>query len=211
MFNTNSKKSIVSHDDPAVIKNFIYCGLIVLFTFSVIYYSLIYYGTEWYITNNTRIYLLYFMWELNIPYIPLFYSIYYSVLIIPFLTPLIIKNKYTLYKLTLKLTFAILISGILFYLYPSKLGYLDNLDINNIIENTTRKLIGRDNPFPSLHILLVQIFLFNYMSIVNKKYKSYIIVYFFLVILSTLFTHQHHLLDIICSLAIGYCLESYYK
>ena len=86
MFKTNDKKSTTPHDGTAKIKNYIYCGLIVFFIFFITYYSFIYFGTLWYITNDKKTYLLYFIWEINIPYIPFFYTIYYSVLIIPFLT-----------------------------------------------------------------------------------------------------------------------------
>ncbi|MCI7241463.1 MAG: phosphatase PAP2 family protein [Bacilli bacterium] len=144
--------------------------------------------------------------NINFPLIKWFIYIYNSWYPFVILTSyLIYKNNVDLYK---KLIFTMLLSFLLadltFIIYPTGVirPEFPTLTITDFVINTTYYL---DNPpincLPSLHALVCYLLIYY----INKtKYKTIskisIIIYLILIILSTLFTHQHILIDLIFAL-----------
>ena len=144
--------------------------------------------------------------NINFPLIKWFIYIYNSWYPFVILTSyLIYNNNVDLYK---KLIFTMLLSFLLadltFIIYPSGVirPEFPTLTITDFVINTTYYL---DNPpincLPSLHALVCYLLIYY----INKtKYKTIskisIIIYLILIILSTLFTHQHILIDLIFAL-----------
>lgn len=144
--------------------------------------------------------------NINFPLIKWFIYIYNSWYPFVILTSyLIYKNNVDLYK---KLIFTMLLSFLLadltFIIYPTGVirPEFPTLTITDFVINTTYYL---DNPpincLPSLHALVCYLLIY-YIS--KTKYKIIskisIIIYLILIILSTLFTHQHILIDLIFAL-----------
>ncbi len=144
--------------------------------------------------------------NINFPLIKWFIYIYNSWYPFVILTSyLIYKNNVDLYK---KLIFTMLLSFLLadltFIIFPTGVirPEFPTLTITDFVINTTYYL---DNPpincLPSLHALVCYLLIY-YIS--KTKYKTIskisIIIYLILIILSTLFTHQHILIDLIFAL-----------
>ena len=147
----------------------------------------------------------------KIPFIP--YFIYFYILFFPFIITIFyityIKNKNIYYKGIKSTILGLIITDIIFLIYPT---IIYRPEINNSIDLLTRTLLNIiyfcDTPaincFPSIHCLLC--FQVSYMIIsckeVKVKYKLIAIVLSLFIILSTLFIKQHYFYDIIGSIII---------
>ena len=140
----------------------------------------------------------------KIPFIPQF--IYMYILFFPFIVFILylvyIKNKAKYYNGLNALVLGLIVTEIIFLVYPT---IIYRPDISNNIDIVTRTVISVvyffDTPaincFPSIHILLcLQV---SYMSLTCKsiKYKPAILVISVLIMASTLLVKQHYFYDII--------------
>ena len=144
--------------------------------------------------------------NINFPLIKWFIYIYNSWYPFVILTSyLIYKNNVDLYKkLIFKMLLSFLLADLTFIIYPTGVirPEFPTLTITDFVINTTYYL---DNPpincLPSLHALVCYLLIYY---IKKTKYKTIskisIIIYLILIILSTLFTHQHILIDLIFAL-----------
>lgn len=109
-----------------------------------------------------------------------------------------------------RLLFSILVGNLLcfivYYFYPTTVPRPDVMG-NDILSFLVKLTYKNDNPFncfPSVHVLnalLASMYLFNY----NKKIavRSFSVIAFVLITLSTLFVKQHYILDAVASSIIG--------
>jgi membrane-associated phospholipid phosphatase len=149
---------------------------------------------------------LYLETELLIPFIPGFIWIYLSMYVL-FLAPPLFLSVNQLRMLGRSLVGATLVSGLLFLLLPSRLGFSRTTPDEVPYAVIYSKLFTVDLPHnmvPSLHVV------FSAMIIMFIAYAAESIVFRFccfawllLLCLSTLFVHQHHLLDVISGLALA--------
>ncbi len=175
-------------------------GSLVLFVFVIVFY-----GCDYLASRKALFYKLYFAWENNIPFVPESFVIYYSIFIIPFLIPLFVKNKRQVNSITIKLISAIIISGFFFIFFPTILGY-DNQDINPSLVKFNKIVTGNHNLFPSLHVALATIIIEALCKNTSKSNKWILLFFLLALSFSTLFTHQHHLLDVIGGFALAISL-----
>ncbi|HEY9060091.1 MAG TPA: phosphatase PAP2 family protein [Pseudobacteroides sp.] len=113
-------------------------------------------------------------------------------------------------KYYFRLLFSILVGNLLcfvvYYFYPTTVPRPDVIG-NDILSYLVKLTYKSDNPFncfPSVHVLnalLASMYLFNY----NKKIavRSFSVIAFVLITLSTLFVKQHYILDAVASSIIG--------
>ncbi len=181
----------------AKITDYFVCAVLITFFFVPIYY-----GMDIFTSNRSHIYKFYFNWEKNLPYISGFYIVYYSVFILPVISFFLINNTGRLYNFTANIIFAIIFSAIIYYFFPSQIGY--NNHGYDEIKDVSEVVTGKYNLLPSLHVLLVLLYLREFNMILKNKYLYLTVIYFILVILSTLFTHQHHIVDVFASLLVGF-------
>jgi membrane-associated phospholipid phosphatase len=164
--------------------------------------------------TSQRDYSLDLHWEaeLQIPFIPEFIWGYLSMYILFLLPPFFLSARQLL-ALGRSLILATLVSGVMFLLFPSKLGF------DRIIPDTPfyafiyNKLFSIDLPHnmvPSLHVVYSTVITF---SIANTSksiaFRSCCFAWLLLLCLSTLFVHQHHLLDVVSGLVLALITQRY--
>lgn len=141
----------------------------------------------------------------NIPLIKWMIFIYNSWYpLVFYISYLIYKDNNNLYKkLIFTMILGFLMSHITFIIYPSSIVRNDIL-VNNFIDFVIYVTYKFDNPvncLPSIHALVCYILIY-YTLKSNLSFKRKIIlnIYLFLIILSTLFVHQHIPIDLLLAL-----------
>lgn len=171
---------------------------------SLLFFLSIYYVIDFYSRNRSEYYKIDFNWESGTPYIPSMFIIYYSIIILPFMIPIYIRNKIEFSLLFKRIFIALGIASVSYLLFPAKLAY--PLVSNNswkLIEKATPILAGHHNLMPSLHVT-ISILIINALWIYLSNLKKVLIILFLiLLIISVLFTHQHHFIDIITGLFLA--------
>lgn len=159
---------------------------------------------NWLSSKRDHVYHLYMQSELAIPLIPQFMWIYVSLYAIFILPPLFLKEQ-ALSKLGKEIILGTLISGMIFLLFPSVLGFervVPSAHYKELFE-TIFALDLPHNMAPSLHIVYSGAILLAIFQASKKKgIKVFVTLWLLLISLSTLFVHQHHLIDIV----LGYIL-----
>lgn len=175
-------------------KNYIKPITITLFLQMIIYFLINIFTKDYHILPSNH----------NIPLISYSILIYHSWYPFIFLISYIIfKNNKKIYqKLIYTLLLSFFISHITFIIYPNGI-IRENIICNNIFDHIVLITYKLDNPvncMPSIHALVCYILIYYTLKInIKLYYKILIIIYLILIILSTLFTHQHLPIDLLLS------------
>lgn len=160
-----------------------------------------YFITNHLIINHTV--LPYILYEDKIPFLPWTIIIYLSLFVQCLLVISVIKREH-LKRVFIILSSMILICVTLFIVFPTGYPRIAYLSTNKLL--TLFRFI--DNPvncFPSLHVcstLLFAYFFEKYSQVTDKTYKLLFWFWSILIIISTLTTKQHYLIDIFASMSI---------
>jgi membrane-associated phospholipid phosphatase len=150
--------------------------------------------------------------ELSIPLIPEFIFIYFSLNLLTIL-PVFWVDEKGLYSLNRVMTFCTITAGLIFLFLPATCGY-ERVLVKGYLEPFYKNLYSIDfngNTFPSLHITFAYIFS-RILTLYKKKLKWLFFIWFIAISLSVVFTHQHHILDIIGGIILGEIgLRKYYE
>ena len=171
-----------------------------------VWFGFVYVGTDWLTAHRTMRVRVHLAAELQIPLIPAFTAVYMSVYLLFLAAPFVLRTRRDITQLAITQVITILIAGIGFLLIPGQLAYAPATDSELGIWKQLFQFADRlnldYNLVPSLHVALsvVCIELFAVHARIGGKIllRSWGI----LIAASTLFTHQHHLLDVVA----GYLL-----
>jgi len=136
--------------------------------------------------------------ELSVPLIPGMIYVYLSLEIL-FLLPLFTMTRAGLERLGKQLAAAIVVSGVLFFLFPTEIGFIrqPGLTAGNPGFELVYWLDKPHNLFPSLHISLSALIVASIFYKGGIFWRGFLGVWLVLLTMSVVLTHQHHLLDII--------------
>lgn len=166
----------------------------------------------YYITKefNSSYHLIGSKYDLLIPFIPLFiypYNLWYP--FEAYTLFLVYKNNLKIfYQTIISIILSFISSTIIFIVYPTTIIRPTVDSYNSLTSFVTYLTFKADTPvncFPSNHCILCFIMIFSVLSLknFNRKYKLLIVFGNFIIILSTLFTKQHVMYDILGSLIIA--------
>jgi membrane-associated phospholipid phosphatase len=162
-------------------------------------FLVVYGGTNWLTTLRSDVGVWYADWELAIPFVPLFIIPYMSIDLFFVAAPFLCDSQAELRTFAKRVTFVILVAGMFFLVMPLRLGFpREPVDgWAGVIFNTFRTMDAPHNLFPSLHITLRALLADVYARHTRGVVKQACMIWFVLVGLSTVFTHQHHVIDIV--------------
>ncbi|MGI0115554.1 dual specificity protein phosphatase family protein [Zooshikella sp. RANM57] len=143
---------------------------------------------------------------MSIPVIPWMIIPYWSIDLFFALSLFCCKSTQALAVLTRRLGFAILVAVLCFLIYPLQFAF-SRPEVNGLLGDLFNLLYAFDQPYnqaPSLHIALLVILWLHYLPLCNRLFKFIIHIWFSLIIVSVLFTYQHHFIDIPTGLALGW-------
>lgn len=149
--------------------------------------------------------------ELDIPFIPAFIWVYFSMYLI-ILLPVFFINQREQKRLATELMVLTAVAAVLFLLFPARLGFERQLPLDPLYRSLFEPLWSLDRPHnlaPSLHVA------WSYSAVlaVTQRPRGWIswALYSWLIAiaLSTLFVHQHHLLDVVSGGLLSFIVYFY--
>ncbi len=140
----------------------------------------------------------YWEWERYIPLVPWMIIPYMSIDAFFVASPFVCTSVAEIKTLARRLCSCIVVSGLFFWVWPLRLGF-ERPEVTGIFGPVFDFLHGFDLPhnlFPSLHIALIFVLRWTYHRHVRGAWRILMHGWFALVTLSTVFTHQHHVVDV---------------
>jgi len=173
--------------------------------FLLVFFSVVFYGAELVARSREEHFRLYFTWEREIPFFPPAYLVYFSVVLLPFLVPVLLRSGERIRIWKKRMTIAIAVAGIIFLLFPAETGYLPAAAGDWFwVSQLTPTLTGRHNLVPSLHVGLMIIVMYSVWPHLAVRGRALLSAWGVALALSTLFTHQHHVLDVVTGVLLGF-------
>jgi len=170
-----------------------------------VFFCAVFYGADMFARLRDKHLQLYFAWERSIPFYPPAYLAYYSVFILPLLMPVFLRTEHALRLWRKRMLAAIGIAGLVFLLCPAELGYPTMTGGDwLLIRKLTPVLTGRYNLVPSLHIALMVIMDCSIWPCLSKSGKRLLLLWGIALSISTVMTHQHHVLDVAAGCLLGF-------
>lgn len=199
---------IANYKKAIVWKTFLYW----VFWISILFFT-IYPLCNWFTSHRQSVFHIYHELELSIPLIPQFIWIYLSLYLVFILPPFFLHEK-QLVKLGKELVLGTIISGIIFLIFPSVLGF-ERVAPDGYYKEIFQTIFMLDFPHnmvPSLHVVYSG---FVLLSVYQASSKIWVrlstSLWFSLICISTQFVHQHHISDVVLGIIIVLLLNHYVK
>jgi len=183
-------------------KDYVICFSSVLFIFIVIFYG----SNILCSRTHTNFHTFYFNWEKSIPFVPISYIMYFGILLLPYSIFYFVQKRKDIYTISIRLITAIIIGGITFISYPMKFAF-NKPEYGLSIEPLVLIIGAKYNLFPSLHVALTLIIIHGIWPYLEAKTKRLYILIAILLILSTLLTYQHHIIDVFGGILLAYVVK----
>jgi membrane-associated phospholipid phosphatase len=171
---------------------------------NLILFLLVYAPTN-HIFNGISSFQPYFQWEKMIPLIDWMIIPYLSLNLL-FLLPLFFLTKRQLKILGLAFALSTICAGVCFIIFPIQPEFIRVIP-NGFTEALYSHLYGLDNArnlFPSLHVTYAMLYFLSCFYIFKSKTgKILFSLWIVFIIVSTLFTHQHHVIDIASGITLA--------
>jgi membrane-associated phospholipid phosphatase len=163
--------------------------------------------------DPATVHTLYTQAELNLPFVPLFIWGYFSLYALFFIPPFFLEAP-VLQRLGGHLLVATLISGVIFLLFPCRLGFIRHVPDDPFYAAIFSHVFALDLPFntiPSLHVVFSALIIGTLVQGLLMRKRHYLRWFFWgwlgLICISTLLVHQHHLADIVAGLFLALLLK----
>ncbi len=139
-----------------------------------------------------------FEWERSLPLVPIMIVPYMSIDLFFFASFLLCTDRKELRVLTLRIVAAIFIAAFFFIVIPQKVVYERGV-VEGFWGPAYAFLYSFDQPYnlaPSLHIAFRSILWFIYVRHTQGLLNGVLRIWFILIGVSTILTHQHHIIDL---------------
>lgn len=168
------------------------------------WWILVYHGTNWLTELRPYRVRVHLDAERAMPFVPPFILAYLSMDLVFLPAPFILRNRRELEALALSLLTVTAVAGISFLLFPAELAY-PHCDPGTWagLFIFAREMALPYNLVPSLHVAMSCICLAAYATHCGAIGKAVLSTWAIAIALSTLLTHQHHMLDVAAGLALA--------
>lgn len=179
-----------------------------LYLLVTLWFGLVYGGADWFTGQRTTRVRIHLDAELSLPLIPAFTVGYMSIYVLFLGAPFVLRTRQELTALAINQAKAILCAGIIFLLLPAQLAFPapQNLGPWEGVFRFADRLNLDYNLVPSLHVALSVICIEMFASHATPAGRLALRMWGLLIATSTLFTHQHHLLDAIAGYGLATAL-----
>ncbi len=171
----------------------------------LLWFILVYGGTDFLTAHRTFRVRVYFDAELSIPFIPEMALIYMSIYFFFLAAPFILRQRREFLALAMTLNLVILVSGICFLLFPAQVAFPPpkNFGAFPNLYHFADQLSLTYNLMPSLHVALSVVCIAVFSARSGKAGKVILWAWAIAISASTLFIHKHHILDIVAGFALA--------
>lgn len=174
-----------------------------------VFFFTIYPTTNWFANIRHQHYSLFLCAELRIPFYPIFIWPYLSMYGL-FLLPPFFLGPYRLKQLAKNLIVLTCVAGVSFVLFPADLGFQRILPSDHFYRSLYSTLFAVDYPHnlvPSLHVVYSTTITLAIVDKVGNHLRCCLLGWLFLLVISTLFVHQHHLIDLVSGIILSVCIH----
>jgi membrane-associated phospholipid phosphatase len=171
-----------------------------------LWFTLVYGGAERLTAWRTRRVRLYLDAELGVPFVPATVLLYDSVYLHYVVTPFVLRRRREVRALAATLAAATLCAGVGFLLFPAHAEFSTPQDLGpwNGLVQFTKRLAGRHNLAPSLHVALAVVCTRVLAARAQGLGKALLWTWAAGIAASTLLLHQHYLIDVVSGFALGW-------
>ena len=174
-----------------------------------LWWVVIYGGANWLTSLHPYRVPIHLGAELHIPFVPVMIFGYFSIALVFLIAPFVLRTRQELHALTAALAVVIFVAGLSFLAVPCELGFPPvprSADEGVLIKLCAwaRWMALPHNMVPSLHVALSAVCLAAYAEPAGPVGKLLLAAWAALIALSTVLTHQHHLLDVATGLALAW-------
>lgn len=165
----------------------------------------VYGGANWLASAQTDVANWHFEWERHIPFWPMMVVPYLSIDVFFLAAPFLCRDRAEMGVYTRRVALAILVAGMFFVFMPLRFAF-ERPVTNGWAAALLNAFVALDRPFnlfPSLHVALSVLLADVYLRRATGVLRIACGTWFVLVGLSTLFTYQHHVVDVAGGLALG--------
>jgi membrane-associated phospholipid phosphatase len=181
------------------LKTFTWWGIFVGIAFFAVYPT-----TNWVTSLREDHFVVYSAAELQIPFVASFIWLYLSMYLL-FTLPPFFLNPPELKRLGLELIVATVISGLIFLVFPAKLGFSRVIPEQSLYRDLYAVLFSVDHPFnllPSLHVVYSSAIAVAIARNTNAYLRAIMLLWLSMIVSSTVLVHQHHIADVIAGLLL---------
>lgn len=170
-----------------------------------VWFAIVYGGCDWITAHRSLRVPIHLPIELSIPLMPGAVLAYMSLYLLFLAGPFIIRERREFTALISALALATLIGGIGFLLVPSRAAFPPpgNLGIWTGLFNSADRLNLDYNMVPSLHVALSLCCVAAFARCASRTGRVLLWTWATAIALSTLLTHQHHVIDALTGWAVG--------
>ena len=172
-------------------------------------FFIVYPFCNWAASRRRHVATVYFHWERSIPFVPAFIIPYTSMNVFFVTAPFLAASDRHRVNFARQIAVAMLIAGICFLLMPMQFAF-PRPRVQGALGRIFGWLHAFDRPyneFPSLHVAFCVILANLYLRRCHGIMRFLLAIWFALIILSTLLTYQHHVVDVLGGIATaGICM-----
>ena len=183
---------------------------LVLAAAQAVWWTAIYFGADWLTGLRTERVRIHLDAELNIPFIPAFILVYHTIDLMFPLALFILSSRPEIRGLTLTLGIVTGIAGVCFLMAPAEPAFPpQERGAWELLYAWTHRIGLTYNMVPSLHVALSVVTLSAFSLRCGKSGRGLLAVWGAAIAISTLLTHEHHLLDVATGLILGWAAHCF--
>jgi membrane-associated phospholipid phosphatase len=168
-------------------------------------FLVVYGGCIWITSRRHDVGVFYFAWERSIPFVPFMILPYLSIDLFFVAAPFLLSSERDLKLFVARTGSAIVVAGICFLAIPLRFAFPrpEAHGWLGALFDWFRAMDAPYNLFPSLHAALLLLLIDAYGRHLRGPVRLGVMLWFVLIGLSPLLTHQHHVIDIFGGFALA--------
>lgn len=172
---------------------------------NAVWFAFVYGGSEWLTAHRSLRVPIHLPIELSIPLIPGAVVAYMSIYLLFLAGPFILRDRHEFAVLIRALALATLLGGIGFLLVPSQAAFAPpgDLGVWKSLFQFADRLNLDHNMVPSLHVALSVCCIAAFARHASQPGRVLLWLWGAAIALSTVLTHQHHIIDVVSGAAVG--------
>ncbi len=169
------------------------------------WFGLIYGGAYWVTANRSLRLPLQLDLELHIPFVPGMAVVYMSIYLLFLASPFVLRTRDELRAYAFTFAVVTLFAGICFLLFPAEVAYGHSTELGAwaVPFRIADRLNLDYNNVPSLHVAFSVLCIALFASRAGRPGGALLWMWATALSLSTLLTHQHHVLDVVTGWILG--------
>jgi membrane-associated phospholipid phosphatase len=168
-------------------------------------FFIVYPFCNWIASRRAHVPSFYVHWERSIPFVPIFIIPYASINLFFAAAPFVTTSDRERMIVAKRIVAAMFISAICFLLIPLRFAF-SRPEVHGILSMLFDSLHAFDRPFnqfPSLHVAFCVILANLYLRRWGGVLRYALAIWFVLIVIATLFSYQHHVVDIAGGIAVA--------